>query len=70
MTQDFESELQARVSALNINGNSSGHAPLVDMLDESNKENFQHPNSQISRRSLKANTANMIRNRSSMTSDE
>jgi hypothetical protein len=70
MAQDFESELQARVNAMSLNTNS-GHVPLVDMMDESNKENFMHANQQyVPLRNLKGNTANLIRNRSSLSSDE
>jgi hypothetical protein len=40
------------------------------MMDESNKENFQQPNGMGRGRNLCKNTANMIRNRSSMSSDQ
>ena len=63
MSQEFDSELQARVNALSISKNP--HAPTFEMLDESNKENLlQQFNDVGGRRSLQANTANMIRNRS------
>ena len=42
---------------------------MVDMLDESNKENFQYHNGMGPGRNLGKNTANMIRNRSAMSSD-
>ena len=40
------------------------------MMDESNKENFGLHNGMMGGRNLGKNTANMIRNRSSLSSDE
>ncbi len=68
MSKEFDSELQSRVNALSISKVS--HAPMVDMLDESNKENLMQGNGMGGRRSLQANTANMIKNRSSLSSDD
>ncbi len=68
MSQDFDSELQARVNALSLSKTS--HAPLVDMHDESEKESLARLAGMGGRRSLQANTANMIQNRSSLSSDD
>jgi hypothetical protein len=68
MNQEFDSELQSRVNALSLS--KMPHAPMVDMLDESNKENLLQLNEMGGRRSLQANTANMIKNRSSLSSDD
>jgi hypothetical protein len=66
---EFDSELQARVSALGLQSKGS-HAPLLEMADEASRDVFQMPGGALGLRNLQSNTANMIRNRSSMSSDE
>ena len=68
MSKEFDSELQSRVNALSIS--KSSHAPMIDMMDESNKESLLQLNEMGGRRSLQANTANMIKNRGSLSSDD
>jgi hypothetical protein len=50
MSKEFDSELQSRVNALSIS--KSSHAPMIDMRDESNKENLLQLNEMGGRRSL------------------
>jgi hypothetical protein len=50
MSKEFDSELQSRVIALSIS--KSSHAPMIDMMDESNKESLLQLNEMGGRRSL------------------
>ena len=68
MSEEFDSELQARVNALSIS--KASHAPMLEMADESNKENGGARQNPFMLRSLQDNTANMIRNRSEVSSDD
>ena len=68
MSEEFDSELQSRVNALSIS--KASHAPMFEMADESNKENVGARQNPFMLRSLQDNTANMIRNRSEVSSDD
>ena len=68
ISKEFDSELQSRVNALSISKTS--HAPMVDMHEDSEKESLVRLAGMGGRRSLQANTANMIQNRSSLSSDD
>ena len=66
MSQEFESELQQRISNFQI---SQGPSPQVEMAEDSRNESSMQPNSGMSATRIRQrNAANTIKNRSANSS--